>query len=136
MFPSEIYHVTDYDMYIFSDLNSYWELKILLPSLLGACLLVAVILFACLWRRLSVVQRALLCRCCHCHDQIPDPPRVERIVESTETSALISNHADNRAVEHDFLGAKDKLNEPVQVENGDLEEEYKLPGKDDRTVVV
>ena len=26
-----------------------------------------------------------------------------------------------RAVEHDFLGAKDKLNEPVQVQDGDLE---------------
>ena len=56
------------------------------------------------------------------------------IVESTETSALISNQADNRAVEHDFLGPKDKLNEPVQEEDGDYK--YKFPGKDDRIVVV
>ena len=62
---------------------------------------------------------------------------VDRIVESTETSALIgSNQANNRAVEHDFLGAKDELSEPVQVEDGDLEGEYKFPGKDDRTVVA
>lgn len=123
-------------MYIFSDLNSNWELKILLPILLGASLFVLVILFFCVWRRLSIVQRVLLCRCCHCHDQIPDPPRAEKIVESTETSALISNQADNRAVEHDFLGAKDKLKEPVQVEDGDFQREYKFPGKDDRTVVA
>lgn len=74
-----------------------------------------VILFACLWRRQLIVQ-------------ITDPP--------TETSALIINQADNRAVEHDFLGTKDKFNEPVQEEDGDLKGEYKFPGKDDRTVVV
>ena len=98
----------------------------MLPILLGGTLLVLVIFFVCLWRRLSIVQRVLVCRCCHCHDQIPDP--AERIVESTETSVLISNQADNRAVAHDFLGAK--------VEDGDLGRKYKFPGKDDRTVVV
>lgn len=110
------------------DLNSYWELKILLPSLLGA-FFVVVIFFVCLWRRLCIVQMALLCRCCHCHEQIKDPLR--------ETSALISNEEYNRAVEHDFLGAKDKLKEPVQVEDGNLKAEYKFPAeKDDITVVV
>jgi len=48
----------------------------------------------------------------------------------------MSNQADNRAIEHDFFGEKDKLNEPVQVEDGDLEGGYKFPGKDDRTVVA
>ena len=74
---------------------------------------------------------ALLCRCCHCHEQIEDPPSHQ----STETSRLISE-VDNRAVEHDFLGVKDKLNEPVQVEDGDVEGEYKFPEKDDITVVA
>ena len=120
----------------FSDLNSNWELKILLPSLLGASLLLLVILFVCLWRRLSIIRRVLLSSCCPCHGQIPDTSRAERPVESTETSALMSNQADNRAIEHDFFGEKDKLNEPVQVEDGDLEGGYKFPGKDDRTVVA
>lgn len=112
--------------------SSFWDqLNILLPSILGA-LLVVVILFVCLWRRQLIVQRCW--RCCPCHDQITDLPRVGVIVESTETSALISNQADNRAVEHDFLGPKDKLNEPVQEEDGDYK--YKFPGKDDRIVVV
>ena len=107
----------------------------MLPSLLGASLVILIILLVCLWRRLSIVQsRVLLCRCCPCHHPIPDPPG--RIVASTETSALISNQADNRAVEHDFLGAKDKLNKPVQVEDGDLKDEYNYPGMDDRTVVA
>ena len=122
------------NIYIFSDLSSYWALKILLLSLLGA-FLVVIILFVCLWRRLCIVQRALLNICCPCEEQILDPPRVARIVESTETSALISNPVDNRAVEHDFLGVKDKLHKPVQVEDGDLEGEYKIPEKDDRPVV-
>lgn len=102
----------------------------MLPSLLGA-FLVVVILFVCLWWRLCIVQKALLNICCLYEEQISDPVRAERIVESTETSALISNPVENRAVEHDFLGVKDKLHKPVQVEDGDLEGE-----KDDRTVVA
>ena len=126
--------MTCHEYILFSDLNSYWALKILLLSLLGA-FLVVVILFVCLWWRLCIVQRALLNICCLYQEQISDPPRVERIVESTETSALISNPVENRAVEHDFLGVKEKLRKPVQVEDGDLEGEYKFPEKDDRIVV-
>lgn len=107
----------------------------MLPILLGV-FLVVVIFFVCLWRRQSVIQRALLCRCCHCCDQNTGPSRQERIVQATETSALISNQADNRPVEHEYVGAIDKLKEPVQEEEGDVEGEYKLPEKKDRTVVV
>ena len=109
----------------------------MLPSLLGAFLVVVMIFFVCLWRRLCIVQRALLNICCLFQEEISHPTMVDRIVESTETSALIrSNQANNRAVENDCLEVKDKLNEPVQVEDGDLEGEYKFPGKDDRTVVA
>lgn len=98
------------------DLN--WQLKILLPSLLGAP--VVVICFVCFWMRLPVTQRARLCRCCHCYEQNRDPPREERNVFVTEKSPLISNHENDRAVEHEYLGVKGKLNEPVQEEDGDV----------------
>ena len=107
------------------DSNSYWELKILLPSLLGP--LVVVILFVCLWMRLSGIQRAQLCRCCHCYEQNRDPPREERNVFVTEKSALISDH--DRAVEHEYPGVKGKLNEPVQEEDGGVKGENEFPGK-------
>ena len=107
----------------------------MLPILLGF-FVVVMILFVCLWRRLCIVQRALLNMCCLCQERTTHPLE-DSIVESTETSLLIGNNqANNRAVEHDYLGAKDKVNEPVQVEDGDLEGEYKFPGKDDRTVVA
>ena len=102
-------------------LDSYWELEILLPSLLGP--LVLVIIFVCLWMRLSVIQRARLCQCCHCYEQNIDPPREVRNVFVTEESPLISNHENDRAVEHEYPGVKGKLNEPVQEEAGDLKEE-------------
>ena len=101
-----------------------WVLKILLPSLLGT--FVVVILFVCLWMRLSVIQRARLCRCCHCYEQNPlieDPIIEERNVFVTEKSPLISNHENDRAVEHEYSGVKGKLNEPVQEEDGDVKEE-------------
>ena len=103
------------------DSNSYWELKILLPSLLGP--LFVGLLFACLWMRLSVIQRARLCQCCHCYEQNIDPPREVTNVFVTEKSPLISNHENDRAVEHEYPGVKGKLNKPVQEEAGDVKEE-------------
>ena len=120
---------------MFSDLNSNWEMKILLPSLLGVFLVVVIIFCVCLWRGLSVIQRTL-CRCCHCQDLNKDPPREEAIVQATETSALIRKQADNRPVEHEYAGPIDKLKEPVQEEEGVVEGEYKSPEKKDRTVVA
>lgn len=105
----------------------------MLPSLLAASLIVVII---CLWKRLSVIQRALLCRCFHCHDQNRDPPGDERIAPSTENSPLINNHENDRAVEHEYTGAKGKLKEPVQEEEGDVGGKYKFPGNDYRTVVI
>ena len=107
------------------DSNWYWVLKILLPSLLGT--LVGVILFVCVWMRLSVIQRARLCRCCHCYEQnqrnVIDPLREERNVFPTEKSPLISNDENDRAVEHECPGVKGKLNEPIQEEDGDVKGE-------------
>ena len=93
----------------------------MLPSLLGP--LVVVILFACLWMRLSVIQRARLCQCCHCYEQNIDPPREVRNVFVTEKSPLLSDYDNDRAVEHECPGVKGKLNEPVQEEDGDVKEE-------------
>ncbi|KAL9969666.1 hypothetical protein ACROYT_G021904 [Oculina patagonica] len=116
--------------------NLNWKLVILLPSLAG--FLVLVIVFVCLWRRLSVIQEALLCRCCHCYEyrDISEPERVERIVRATETSSLIKNQMNSRAVEHEDSVAKDKVKDPVQVEDGDVEEDCKFAGKGVRTLVV
>jgi len=105
-----------------------WVLKIFLPSLLGV--LVVVICFVCFWMRLSVIQRAHLCRCCHCYEQNRDPPREERNVFVTEKSPLICNHENDRAVEHECPGVKGKLREPVQEEDGDVKGENDFPGKD------
>ena len=114
------------------DLN--WELTILLPSLLGA--LVVIICFVFFWMRLSAFQRAHLCICCHCYEQNRDPPREERITSVTEKSPLISYHENDRAVEHEYPGVKDKLNEPVQEQDGDIKGENEFPGEDQRTVVT
>ena len=108
------------EIWFILDSSSYWELEIL-PSLLG--LLFVVILFVCLWMRLSVIQRAHLCRYSHCYEQNIDPPREVRNVFVTETSPLISNHENDLAVEHEYPGVKGKLNEPVQEEAGDVKEE-------------
>jgi len=110
-----------------------WELLILLPSLLGA--FVVAICFVCLWMRLSVIQRARLCRCCHCYEQNRDPLREERNIFVNEKSALIDDKND-RAVEHEYSGVKGKLNEPVQEEDGDLKGENEFPGKDKTTVAA
>lgn len=91
----------------------------MLPSVLGALVLLA--FFVCFWMRLSVIQTAHLCRCCHCYeqnDQNRDPLREERNVFANEKSALISHHENGRAVEHEYPGVKRKLNEPVQEEDG------------------
>lgn len=103
------------------DSNSSWVLKSLLLSLLGT--LVLVILFVCVWMRLSVIQRARLCRCCHCYEQNIDPLIEERNVFVTEKSPLISNDENDRAVEHEHPGVKGKLNEPIQEEDGDVKGE-------------
>ena len=76
-----------------------------------------------------------MCRCCQCYEPNRDPPREERFVPVTEKSPLISNHENDRAVEHEHLGVKGKLNEPVQ-EDGDVKGENGLPGKDYRAVVT
>lgn len=79
-----------------------------------------------------------MCRCCHCSEytDLRDPEREHRVVRATETSSLIDNQAGNRAVEHEDALVKDKVKEPVQVEDWDVEEDYKFAGKGDRTVVV
>ncbi len=79
-----------------------------------------------------------MCRCCHCYEyrDISEPERVERIVRATETSSLIKNQMNSRAVEHEDSVAKDKVKDPVQVEDGDVEEDCKFAGKGVRTVVV
>ena len=109
------------EIWFILDSSSYWELKILLPSLLGP--LFVVILFVCLWMRLPVVQRVRLCRCCHCYEHNVDPPREVRNVFETEKSPLINNHENDFAVEHEYPGFKGKLNEPVQEEDGGVREE-------------
>lgn len=66
-----------------------------------------------------------------------EPGREERIVRvATETSSLIKNQADNRAIEHEDVLPKGKTREPVQVEDRDVEEDYKFREKSDRKVVV
>lgn len=99
----------------------------MLPSLLGPLVLLAI--FACFWMRLSVIQRAHLCRCCHCYeqnDQNRDFLREERNVFATEKSPLISNHENGRAVEHEYPGVKRKLNEPVQEEDGNSTKDFSI----------
>ena len=86
--------------------------------------------------RLSVIQRARLCRCCHCYQQNRDPPREQGFVPVTEKSRLISDQANDRAVEHEYPGVKVKLNEPVQEEDGDIKGEDAFPGKDNRAIVA
>ena len=74
-------------------------------------------------------------RCCLCYEYT-DPRKQERIVSATETSSLINNIADYRAVEHEDAVTKDKIKEPVQVEEEDVDKDYQLAGKGDKTVVV
>lgn len=78
-----------------------------------------------------------MCRCCHCYDY-RDPGRdAERFERNArETSSLINHEVGNRAIEHEDVLAKGKIKEPVQVEDGYLEEGNKSPGKSDRTVVA
>lgn len=102
----------------------------MLPSLAG--FLVVAVCFAFLWRKLSCVKEAVTCRCCHCYDEHRDLGREE----VTEYSALIDDQQNNRPVENEDSGAKCKVKEPVQVEEGDAGEEYKPPRKDDMTFVV
>ena len=102
----------------------------MLPSLAG--FLVVAVCFACLWRQLSFIRQAVTCRCCHCYDEHRDLGREE----VTEHSALIDDQQNNRPVENEDSGAKCKVKEPVQVEEGDARDDYKPPRKDDMTFVV
>jgi len=85
--------------------------------------------------RLSVIQRARLCRCCHCYEQNRDPPIEEWNDFVNEKSALI-DHKNDRAVEHEYSGVKGKLHEPVQEEDGDVKGENEFSGKDETTVAA
>ena len=68
-------------------------------------------------------------RCCLCYEY-REPGR------ATETSSLINNIEDYRAVEHEDAVTKDKIKEPVQVEEEDVDKDYQFAGKGDKTVVV